>query len=520
MPTSPETTGESKLVSLDELPALREALDSAGEEVVLCHGIFDLLHPGHVAHLQQARALGDRLVVSVTADEYVRRGPGRPVFEQDLRVQTLAALACVDHVVLSEEATAIPVIEALRPDYYCKGREYAEPAETQSQNFEAESARVEALGGEVRLLSGQVFSSTQLVNQHFEVLPEPARTFAEEFRRGHDRDDVARAVDQLAELSVLVIGEVIVDEYVTCDVQGVTVKERVPSVRQTGHDRHLGGSYAIARHLAGVCGRVTLAGIAPDHDPMAGLEVEPDPRIEHAFVVDPAARTIVKQRYVVENKLRAELGKVFVVHHMSDPGALAASSREELRGSLRELMAAHDLVVVSDYGHGLLDQTTMDVIQEEAPFLALNCQTNSSNYGFNLITKYRRADTFSLDEIELRLAFRGSGDDALEVLLGQLREQLGAQAAWLTLGAAGSVGIDRDGRVCRVPALTLHARDTLGAGDAFFSLASPSARCEQPLEVGSFIGGLAGALAVNVTGNAQPVAKPDLVRFAATILNV
>lgn len=512
----------AKVLTLDALGELHNRVARSGECVVLCHGVFDLLHPGHVTHLEQARALGDRLVVSATADEYVGGGPERPVFRDEQRLRTLAALSCVDHVVLVDDSSALPVIRALQPAIYCKGPAYSDPNVDVDSNFEKERSLTEQLGGEVRLLGGPVYSSTRLVNTHFEVLPEPARAFAEDFRGRHDRDEVRTVIEGLQDLSVLVIGEVIIDEYILCEAQGVTVKERVPSVLEHERHQHWGGSYAVARHFSEVCGNVTVAGIAGPSDPLAAMATPSgaSDKVERAVVTDPSAHTIVKQRYVVENKLRAELAKLFAVHHVPDPSALGPGTRSAFRELLSDLMTRHDLVVVTDYGHGLLDETTMLLIQEEAPFLALNCQTNSSNYGFNLITKYERADVFCLDQIELRLAYQETRTDNGDELLERLRDRLGAQAGWLTLGAAGCVGVATEKAISRVPALTLHARDTLGAGDAFFSLASACVRRGEPLEVGSFLGSVAGALAVNITGNAAPVEKHDLIQFASTVLNV
>ena len=466
--------------------------------------------------------MGDHLVVSVTADEFVQRGPGRPVFNQGPRLETIAALSCVDYVALSEDSSALPIINALRPDFYCKGREYADPAADLTANFRRERERVEELGGKVELLGGAVHSSTQLLNRHFDVLPELARSFVEDFRTRYRHDDIRRIVEGLSQLSVLVVGEVIVDEYINCQMEGVTVKDHVPAVREFGRDRQWGGSYAVARHLAEFCGTVTLTGIASPEDPLMATEPPPDASesVAREFVTDPGARTIVKQRYVVENELRAELDKVFAVHHTPGPESISSVSRDLFRGRLRELMACHDFVVVTDYGHGLLDQATMDVLQHEAPSLALNCQTNSSNYGFNLITKYRQVDTFCLDQVELALAFRVPQSENWKLLLQQLREQLGARTGWLTLGAEGAISVGSQGEVHEIPALTLDVRDTLGAGDAFFSLASACAAKEEPLEVSAFVGNAAGALAVNITGNTYPVKKVDLLKFAWTVLNV
>src|SRR5215831_5340310 len=118
-----------------------------GERVVQCHGVFDLLHPGHVSHLQEAKALGDRLVVSVTQDEHVNRGPGRPVFPHGLRMSTLAALEVVDYVVLSEHPTAIPAIDVIQPDVYAKGRKYEDPEADLPRNVVREKEAIERHGG-------------------------------------------------------------------------------------------------------------------------------------------------------------------------------------------------------------------------------------------------------------------------------------------------------------------------------------------------------------------------------------
>jgi len=492
-----------------------------GERVVLCHGVFDLVHPGHIQHLERAAELGDRLVVTVTADDYVRRGPGRPVFSQEMRMGTLAALECVDWVVLSEDTTALDAIDVIQPDIYCKGTEYRDHPDGPTERVIQEIERVSAYGGETQYIGGVVYSSTKLLNHHFDVLPEQARPFALEFQAQHGYTAVKDAIDRLSALNVLVVGEVIIDEYISCNVQGVTSKERVPSVRYGQAESHWGGAYAVARHLDGFCGSVTIAGIAGDGEPVGGsaLPAGAPPGVDRAFELDPAAQTVVKQRYVVENRLRDELGKVFAVHKHGDWGAVAPDTRRRFRKRVRDLATEHDLVVVADYGHGLLDQDAIDEIQKVAPFLALNCQTNSSNYGYNLITKYRRADTFCLDETEIALAF-GRRDTAPANLLPQLRDALGSMTGWLTVGAAGSIGIDGSGRTFAVPALTLQVRDTLGAGDAFFALASCCAAQGEKLEVASFIGALAGALAVNVTGNAEAISKPDVLKLAATVLNV
>ncbi|MBI4492442.1 MAG: D-glycero-beta-D-manno-heptose 1-phosphate adenylyltransferase [Chloroflexi bacterium] len=136
-----------KVLDLSRLLATLARSRAAGAQVVLTNGCFDLLHVGHVRYLQQARALGDLLVVGVNTDESVRRlkGPGRPITPQDERAEVLAALACVGYVVLFAEPTAEALVAALRPEVYVKGGDYQEADLP-------EAAVVHGYGGRVEIL--------------------------------------------------------------------------------------------------------------------------------------------------------------------------------------------------------------------------------------------------------------------------------------------------------------------------------------------------------------------------------
>ena len=114
-----------KINSLSEIAAAVKREKYAGKCLVHCHGVFDLIHPGHIRHLETAKKEGDILVVTVTADRFVNKGPGRPVFNQDLRAESLAALECVDYVAVNDSATAVEPIQQLQPDVYVKGAEYS-----------------------------------------------------------------------------------------------------------------------------------------------------------------------------------------------------------------------------------------------------------------------------------------------------------------------------------------------------------------------------------------------------------
>jgi rfaE bifunctional protein nucleotidyltransferase chain/domain len=514
----PVNLNSNKFVTNEEFSKIREQIRQAGKTVIHCHGVFDLLHPGHIAHLQEAKSLGDVLVVSITSAPFVNRGPGRPYFSDELRLKSLAALSCVDFVLLMEAPTAMEAIELIQPDYYVKGREYAVSADDVTGNIDKEVAKVRAYGGDIYYTDGIVFSSTKLLNENFDVLPPGVKDFSTEFAAQHSFSEIREIIEGLNRTKVLVVGDIIIDQYVFCTVQGLTSKDRAFSARYEKEELYLGGSLAIARHLANFSDQVTVCGIVGDEFPIHSRilnDLSPKMRLDLQY--DPKYRTVIKRRFIERRGIRSEYDKLFSINYLSDQHSDDALERKTFYGKLERECGNYDLVIVGDYGHGLIDETAMEIIQDKAKYLAVNCQTNSSNYGTNLITKYRRADIFTVDDRELRLALANSRKNP-ESLLPKLMKHLNAETGWATLGSLGSLAMDRSKHIVKIPALTLTVQDTVGAGDAFYALASLAAVREVPLEVSSLIGNIAGALASNILGNSQAVEKGALLKFATTLL--
>ncbi len=155
-----------KVVILDELALQLQKLKLKGKNVVLCHGCFDLMHPGHIKHFQAAKEMGDILIVTVTPDVYIDKGPGRPAYSQNLRVESIAALECVDYVAINKWPTAEDTLKLLRPDIYVKGQEFKD-IEDKTGKIQKEYKLAEELGIEVKFTHEIVFSSTKLLNQYF-----------------------------------------------------------------------------------------------------------------------------------------------------------------------------------------------------------------------------------------------------------------------------------------------------------------------------------------------------------------
>jgi rfaE bifunctional protein nucleotidyltransferase chain/domain len=155
-----------KILDLDKLAEELSDLKSKGKKIVHCHGCFDMMHPGHIKYFQASKKLGDILVVTVTPDQYVDKGSGRPVFDQYLRTESIAALECVDYVAVNRWPTAENTLRLLVPDYYVKGQEF-EKLQDKTGKIQKEVDVVKEIGGEMRFTHEIVFSSTKILNQYF-----------------------------------------------------------------------------------------------------------------------------------------------------------------------------------------------------------------------------------------------------------------------------------------------------------------------------------------------------------------
>ena len=507
-----------KILRFETAPAVFDQLRAQGKKIVQCHGTFDLLHPGHIHHLEEARALGDLLIVTVTAEKHVNKGPGRPFFNDELRARSLAALVCVDHVVVVPYAAAVEAIECVKPAIYCKGKEYADPANDVTGNIGDDVAAVNRLGGEVRYLGSVVFSSTKLINNFFDNMAAPAKAFCRTLAQSCPPEEFKKTVESFSNLKVLLIGDIIFDRYSNVKMQGLTSKNRIISGRFLNEETQPGGALAIYRHLKQFCDHVSFVSVAGT-EPWAheALQTLLDPEDDWT-IRDPEFTTIVKQRFVEPYITGKELTKLFAVNYI-DNIPPKPETQTTLSRKMVEHIAEFDLVVVADFGHGLMQKEQRALVQQLAPFMSLNCQTNSNNHGFNIISRqYERAHAFSLDEQELLLSCARRPIEYMQEL-DNLRQSFSAQYAWLTRGAVETIGLRNE----QEPSLCLPFEtavvDTVGAGDAFFSVASLAAVRQLPIDLATFLGQLAGGQAVKLIGNQQPISKQVLLKSGMSLLN-
>lgn len=506
-----------KVIPFEKAAVHFSKLRIAGKKLVHCHGTFDMVHPGHIVHFEEARALGDVLVVTITAETFVNKGPGRPYFNDALRSRWLAALACVDYVVVIPFAAAVEAIECVHAQIYCKGREYENFENDVTGNIREDVEAVKRMGGEMRYVGSIVFSSTKLLNEHFDPYPAEVKAFCQHVAQHCSATRFREVVDNFRNLRVLIVGDIIFDKYTTLSVQGLTSKNRILSGRFISEEVQAGGALAVLRHVREFTPNVKLISLA-GQEPWLDKTLQHFGReSEYDLVRSPEFTTVVKQRFVEPRVEGKELPKLFSVNYIDQH-----APKEELQYAVLERIADqienYDLVLVMDFGHGLLEDLVRVYVQQKAKFLAVNCQTNSNNHGFNILTRrYRRADAFTLDQTEMNLAV-GRRDIDYERELTSLASQLGSRYAWLTRGATETLGRNCQKELCKCAPFERTVVDTLGAGDAFCAAASLAAASGLPLDLATFMGQLAGAQAVRIVGNSEPIRKSKFLKAGQAML--
>lgn len=467
----------TKIISFEAL----SQIDNPLERVVHCHGVFDVLHAGHLKYFTEAKRHGDLLVVTLTSDRFVNKGPGRPYFTAQIRAEMLAAMNLVDYVAISDHPTAVPAIKQLKPNYYVKGPDYKDRSKDITGEIYNEEAAVKAYGGALVFTDDETYSSSQILNKFFMNWTEAQLKVIDKVKALGGESYIYSLLEKLEKETVSIIGEPILDVYRFCIPEGISSKSPSISARFQCEEKYYGGAWAIRAHLRDFVKEASL------HYPKAMKIPE-------------------KVRYISLDKSQ----RIFEVTSMESDNWV---TKDKL--SLMQAKSS-DICILADFGHRLFEGEILDRLKEIEGFVGLNVQTNSSNYGYNLFRKHKRFDLLSLDTREARLAMADRSSDILTIARGIKNELTGRHLA-LTLGAGGSWLFSR-GEECSSPAFADSVLDATGAGDAFFGLATCLVKIGADPVATLFLSNVFAGLKTKIIGNKSPVTKASLVKAVTSIL--
>lgn len=505
----------AKIIAWEKLAQVRASLRRRGRRLVQCHGCFDIVHPGHIRHLRQARALGDSLLVSITADEFIAKGVGRPLIPQTLRAENLAALDCVDYVCIDPHASALDILGRVQPDVYVKGREY----ETNNDpRFLAERRAVEASGGRVVFSSGDiVYSSTALIAA-LEHADDPYRRRLAELL---SRDELSgpRLMGLLHAARgkrVVVVGECILDTYVLCERAEIAGEAPMMTLRPGEHRHFDGGAAVVARHARALGARpVLVTALGNDERSLAMRErLEADGIDVVALRVD--APLPEKQRLLVGTQKVMKLDMV-------RPLLLDAAAQDRLVSLAAEAAGGWaDAAIVTDFGLGLFSQRALG---NTCRALRPRCGVLSGDVSGRRasLRSLRGCDLACPSEAELRDAMQLHAE-GLGLAAYRFMEETSTRRTLVTLGAEGLVSFEpapgEEGRAPddgawhtrlvseHIPALSPVAVDPLGCGDTLLTAGTLALACGGSLSAAAFLGAVCASVQVQRLGNG-PVSAAD-----------
>ncbi len=504
---------KGKIKNLEELAHIIANLKSTGKKIVHCHGVFDLLHIGHIKHFEEARTFGDVLIVSITPDEFVNKGPGRPAFTTSLRLESLASLESVDYVFANKWPTAEDTIKIIKPDIYCKGPDYKDHLDDITGKINDEEAAVNFVGGKIVYTDDITFSSSSLLNKFGDLYSLEQESFIQDLLAKNSFESIKIKLEKIEKLKVLIIGETIIDQYIFCEALGKSGKEPVLVLRDLETQNYLGGALAIARHLSDFCNNVSLLSfLGEDNEYKSFIEEDIEDNIHLNFLNKSNAPTIVKRRFVdsIDRK------KILGVYSINDD-ALNKEEEAKFLESFDKLSKEHDLVIVSDYGHGIITPKIADYISKTDKFISLNAQVNAANIGTHSIRKYHDINCLIINANELWHEMRERDGD-LEKLALKLKKIIKADYVTVTKGKDGAFLLYDKKVPIDCPGFAVKVVDKIGSGDALLALLSLCLYSEIDDDLSLFIASLAAAQSVESIGNSKPVNKVTLLKTISHFL--
>ncbi|MBT6543217.1 MAG: adenylyltransferase/cytidyltransferase family protein [Rhodobacteraceae bacterium] len=466
---------------------------------VFVSGNFNVLHPGHLRLLRFAKECGHRLIVSIGSDRIA--GAAAHVREQ-LRLEGLQSNSWVDEVFISDEPV-IEVIARLQPDIVVKGKEH-------ELRLNAEQEVLQKYGGRLLFSSGEtVFSSLDLIQKEFNKLDPRNISLPREYleRHGIKLSRLKNLLQSFSNLRVCVVGDLIVDEYITCQPLGMSQEDPTIVVTPVDSTRFVGGAGIVAAHAAGLGATVQFFSVTGnDKTREFALEQSKAYNVNANLLIDESRPTTLKQRY------RSKGQSLLRVSHLHQ-GAITGALQAQLLTALEQALDGADLLVFSDFNYGCLPQPLVDrlvaMAKSRGVLLAADSQSSSQ---VGDISRFKGMDLITPTEREARISTRNR-EDGLVVLAEQLRRQASAQNVLLTLGEEGLLIHSAKGNswlTDRVDVLNSAAKDVAGAGDSLLITSAMTLVCDGTIWEAACLGSLAAAVQVGRVGN-TPLRTEELL---------
>ena len=502
----------NKILNSKNIKLVGEKLKKNGKKIVLCHGVFDLIHIGHIKHFTSAKKFGDLLVVSITSDKYVNKGPGRPIFNEKLRMEFLKNISLIDYVYINDNASAVNVINLLKPNIYCKGSDYKKHRDDVTREIKNEIKALKNIGGFIKYTNDITSSSSKLINNHYSDFSISQKKNIKVIK--NKKISLEKILKKINNLKILVIGEIILDHYFFCETLGKSGKDPILQMHEQYNEIYLGGAAAVAGNVSQFSKNVSLLGmIGDDKKYQSFIYKNLSKNIKFKAIKKKNSPTIVKKKYLemITNN------KVFGSYLINDD-PMSKAENNKLNTYLSNNLDKFDLVIVSDYGHGLISEKNSSLISKKSKYLSLNAQINAANRGFHTMEKYKNVDFVIINETELRHELRDK-NDKINNLMRKLSSKINIADLVVTQGSEGATLFNKQtNKFYKMEAFASNVIDKIGSGDTMLSVLSLMLKSNIDKNFSLLIGSLAASQSVSSIGNKRLIDKIKLIKASDHIL--
>lgn len=500
----------NKVINISNLKKLADQLKKNKKKIVLCHGVFDLVHIGHLEYFKSSKKLGDILIVSVTKGKFVNKGPNRPYNSDQDRVKFLSSLEIVDYVVLNTTPTAVNIIKKLKPNIYSKGPDYKNINKDITGEIKNEIKAVKQANGKIVFTNDRSFSSSKILNSFSENLDENQNKFLNELKSKFDISYINRQLEKVKLLKISILGEIILDKYIFCETIGKSGKEPHLVLKELSEEKYLGGSGSIANNVALFSQNINLVSyLGKKNNQINFIKKKISNKVKSFFIFKKNSPTIEKKRYIDQ----INNSKILGVYNINDE-SLNINEEKKLTKLLKNKLNKSDLIITSDYGHGLIDHKLAEYLSNKKIYLALNAQLNAFNIGYHSLAKYNNINFLIINEAELRHEIRDKSS-SVDVLIKKLNKIIRIDNLVITRGIKGAIFYTKKNkRKIYCPAFAKNIVDKVGAGDAMLSVMSLLCKVGCDPMVSIFLGSLAAAQNVEQLNNSKILNKNKMIQYA------
>lgn len=474
------------------------------KNVIICHGTFDIVHPGHIRHLQYASEKADILIASLTCDAHITKGKLRPFVPEELRAMNLAALEMVDYVVIDPNPTPLETLKELKPNYFAKGYDYFEEV---SPKTAEEIDVLESYGGEIIFTPGDVvYSSTALLeSSRPRIASEKLLVLMES--ENVTFDDLRSTLTKFSDLKVHVIGDTIVDSLTYCTLIGGGIKTPTLSVKYEQQINFSGGAAVVAKHIKRTGAQVKFSTVLGD-DALKDFVLNDleDHGIECHFSIDKTRPTTQKNTIISDKYRMLKIDKV-------DNQPISDKTLKYFQKSLSSSQAS--IFIFSDFRHGIFNRQTIPVLVKSVHENAFKVADSQVATRWGNILDFQGFDLITPNEREARFAL-AEQDMVIRPLALKLYKRAKCKYLILKLGSRGIItyrrsNIPSDFRAFfTIDSFANKVIDPVGSGDALLAYATLSLVTTKSEVIASILGSVAAGVACEQDGN-NPVEPSDVL---------